>query len=44
MDGIADIGASVFTASQIRSTVVDFSVPVTEVPIRFFIKNPEVPS
>ena len=42
MDGVADIGSAPFTASQIRSTVVDFSFPVIQVPIRFFIKNPEV--
>ena len=42
MDGVADIGGAPFTASQIRSTVVDFSVPLVEFFCRFFIKNPEV--
>ena len=42
MDGVADLAGAPFTASQIRSTVVDFSVPLVEIVCRFFIKNPEV--
>ena len=42
MEGVADVGGASFTASQIRSTVVDFSVPLVEIVCRFFIKNPEV--
>ena len=42
LDGVADVGGASFTATQIRSTVVDFSVPLVEIVCRFFIKNPEV--
>ena len=42
MDGVADLAGAPFTATQIRSTVVDFSVPLVEIVCRFFIKNPEV--
>ena len=42
MDGVADIGGVTFTATQIRRSVVDFSVPLVEIVCRFFIKNPEV--
>ena len=42
MDGVADIGGATFTATHIRSTVVDFSIPLVEIVCRFFIKNPEV--
>ena len=42
LDGVADIGGATFTATQIRSTVVDFSIPLVEIVCRFFIKNPEV--
>ena len=42
MDGVADIGAAPFSVTQIRSTVVDFSLPLLEGNLRLFIKNPEV--
>ena len=42
LDGLVDIGAAAFTASQIRSTVVDFTIPIVEIVCRFFIKNPKV--
>ena len=42
LDGVADVGGASFTATQIRSTVVDFSVPLVEIVCRFFIKNPKV--
>ena len=42
MDGEADVGGAFFTASFIRSTVVDFTLPLVETINTFFLKNPKV--
>ena len=42
LDDVADIGGAKLIAVQIRSTVVDFSIPLVEIVCRFFIKNPKV--
>ena len=42
MDGVADIGAAYFTASHLRSTVVDFTIPLDESSLTFFLKNPKL--
>ena len=39
IDGVADIGAADFTASHLRSTVVDFTLPILEQTNTFFFKN-----
>ena len=38
---MADVGGAFFTASYIRTTVVDFSLPLVEVTNTFFLKNPK---
>ena len=40
--GVADVGGGFFTASYMRSTVVDFSLPLVESVNSFFLKNPKV--
>ena len=42
MDGLADVGGAFFTASFIRNTVVDFTLPLVETTNTFFLKNPKV--
>jgi hypothetical protein len=42
MDGEADTGGAFFTASFIRSTVVDFILALVETINTFFLKNPKV--
>ena len=42
LDNVADVGGAMFTASYIRSTVVDFSLPLVEAINTFFLKNPKV--
>ena len=41
MDGVADIGAAFFTASYLRSTVVDFTLQIHKIRNHFFLKNPK---
>ena len=42
MDGVADVGGAFFTARYIRTTVVDFTLPLAETLNTFFLANPEV--
>ena len=39
LDGVADVGGAFFTASYIRTTVVDFTLPLLEITNTFFLKN-----
>ena len=41
MDGLADVGGAFFTASFIRTTVVDFTLPLVETTNTFFLQNPK---
>jgi hypothetical protein len=41
LDGVADVGGAFFTASYIRTTVVDFTLPLLEITNTFFLKNPK---
>ena len=42
IDGVADIGAAYFTASHLRSKVVDFTIPIDEESLTIFLKNPKL--
>jgi len=41
LDNLADFGGGMFTASYIRSTVVDFTIPLVEAHNTFFLQNPK---